>query len=61
MNIEEIANAMVYLAQNSEVRRQMAEAGYQRMMRKYKIEDMKKTYGKIYREAEKRQKNNIWR
>ena len=55
MNIEEIADAIVYLAQNPEMRRQMAEAGYQRLMYKYKIEDMKKTYRKIYREAEQRQ------
>lgn len=54
MNIEEIADAMVYLAQNPEVRRQMAEAGYQRLMRKYKIEDMKNLYEKIYQEAEQR-------
>ena len=34
---------MVYLAENPEERRQMADAGYQRLLRKYKIEDMKKT------------------
>ena len=55
MNIEEIANAMVYLAENPEERRQMADAGYQRLLRKYKIEDMKKTYAGIYREAARRQ------
>ena len=55
MNIEEIANAMVYLAQNPEVRKEMAEAGYQRLLRKYKIEDMKQTYERIYREAAERQ------
>ena len=55
MNIEEIANAMVYLAENPEERRQMANAGYQRLLRKYKIEDMKKTYVGIYREAAHRQ------
>ena len=55
MNIEEIANAMVYLAENPEERRQMANAGYQRLMRKYKMEDMKKTYAEIYREAARRQ------
>ena len=56
MNIEEIADAMIYLAQNQEVRKQMAEAGYQRLMRKYKIEDMKRTYQKIYKEATWRQR-----
>ena len=55
MNIEEIANAMVYLAQNPEVRKEMAEVGYQRLLRKYKIEDMKQTYERIYREAAERQ------
>ena len=59
MNIEEIASAMVYMAENPEIRRQMAEAGYKRLMRKYKIEDMKKTYENIYREAAQRQ-NLIW-
>lgn len=60
MNIEEIANAMVYMAQNPEARRRMANAGYCRLMRKYKIEDMKKTYEGIYREAAKRQ-NKVWK
>lgn len=55
MNIEEIANAMVYLAENPEERKKMAEVGYQRLMRKYKIEDMKETYAKIYQEAAERQ------
>lgn len=51
MNIEEIANAMVFMAENPKERKQMGEIGYQRLMKKYKIEDMKKTYAKIYREA----------
>ena len=59
MNVEEIANAMVYLAENPDIRRQMAEAGYQRLMSKYKIEDMKKTYERVYREAAQRQ-NLVW-
>ena len=59
MNIEEISHAMVCLAQNPEIRRQMGEIGYRRLMRKYKIEDMKKTYEKIYREAAQRQ-NLMW-
>lgn len=56
MNIEEIANAMVYMAENPEARKKMANAGYKRLMRKYKIEDMKKTYEGIYRNAAERQK-----
>lgn len=55
MNIEEIANAMVYMAENPEVRRQMANAGYRRLIRKYKIEDMKEMYESIYRKAAERQ------
>ena len=56
MNVEEIASAMVYLAENPEVRKKMAEVGYRRLLRKYKIEDMKKTYANIYREAAKRRR-----
>lgn len=59
MNIEEIANAMVYMAENPQARRCMANAGYRRLMRKYKIEDMKKTYEDIYKKAAERQ-NKIW-
>lgn len=59
MNIEEIANAMVYMAEHPEVRKQMASAGYKRLMHKYKIEDMKKTYEGIYMEAAQRQ-NKLW-
>ena len=59
MNIEEIATAMVHMAENPEMRRQMGEVGYRRLMRKYKIEDMKKTYDRIYREAAQRQ-NLVW-
>ena len=59
MNIEEISNAMVYMAQNPGLRRHMGEAGYQRLIRRYKIEDMKKTYETIYREASERQ-NVAW-
>ena len=59
MNIEEIANAMVYMAENPEARKHMANAGYKRLMRKYKIEDMKETYGGIYRKAAERQ-NKAW-
>ena len=59
MNIEEIAEAMVYLAENPKVREEMGKAGYRRLMRKYKIEDMKQTYEAIYREAAIRQ-NLVW-
>ena len=59
MNIEEIANAMVYMAEHPEERKRMARAGYRRLMRKYKIEDMKNVYEDIYRKAAERQ-NKVW-
>ena len=55
MNIEDIANAIVYMAENPEERKQMANAGYKRLIRKYKIEDMKETYSNIYKAAAMRQ------
>ncbi len=48
MNVEEIAEAMLEMAQNPEKRKRMGEAGYRRMMEKYQEEDMVKTYEKIY-------------
>ena len=55
MNISEIADAMVYMADHPQIRNEMGEIGYQRLMRKYRIEDMKKTYAGIYKEAAQRQ------
>lgn len=55
MNISEIADAMVYMADHPHIRNEMGEIGYQRLMRKYRIEDMKKTYAGIYKEAAQRQ------
>lgn len=48
MNVEEIAEALVELAQNPKKRKRMGENGYKRVMEKYKIEDMKATYQQIY-------------
>ncbi|MBQ7506037.1 MAG: GT4 family glycosyltransferase PelF [Lachnospiraceae bacterium] len=48
MNVEEIASAMVRMARNETERLQMGEAGYKRLMRKYKVEDMRDTYRSIY-------------
>ncbi len=48
MNIEEISQAILELANNSERRARMGENGYRRLMKKYKISDMKKTYNEIY-------------
>lgn len=55
MNVGEIAEAMVYMARNPEERKAMGEAGYKRLMKRYKIEDMKQKYEEIYRECAKRQ------
>ena len=49
MNAEEIAGAMVELARQKNRREAMGESGYKRLMAKYKIEDMKATYKKIYK------------
>ena len=48
MNVQEISEAMIFMAQNPDSREKMGEAGYKRMMRKYNVRDMRKTYGEIY-------------
>lgn len=48
MNVEEIAQALVELAGNPKKRKQMGENGFQRVMKNYRIEDMKETYQSIY-------------
>ena len=50
MNVEEIAAAMVDMAQKTEMRLQMGENGYRRVMAKYRVEYMQKTYWDIYRD-----------
>ncbi|MCM1065474.1 MAG: GT4 family glycosyltransferase PelF [Eubacterium sp.] len=52
MNVEEITAAILELAYSKEKRVEMGENGYKRLMAKYKIEDMRKTYQKIYRDIE---------
>lgn len=53
MNVEEISEAILILAGSEAKRRQMGENGYKRLMAKYRIEDMKETYQKIYCNAAK--------
>lgn len=48
MNVAEIADAMVQLARDKKLREKMGEAGYRRLMHKYRVEDMRKTYHDIY-------------
>lgn len=52
MNVENIADAMVTLAQNEDMARVMGEAGYKRLMKKYKVEDMRGMYERIYHNFE---------
>ena len=48
MNLEEISQAIVYLAHHPEERKRMGENGYQRVMARYRIEQMRDTYQSIY-------------
>ena len=50
MNIEEIAQAMLDMAANEKMRLEMGEIGYRRVMEKYRVENMQKTYWEIYRD-----------
>ncbi len=50
MNVEEIAQAMVDMARNEPMRRQMGESGYRRVMSGYRIQHMRETYRRIYRD-----------
>lgn len=48
MNLEEIAQAIVYLAHHPKECRQMGENGFRRVSARYRIEQMRSTYQKIY-------------
>lgn len=48
MNVSEIANAIVEMANKPEMRKNMGECGYERVKRRYRIEQMKETYKNIY-------------
>ena len=56
MNIEEIAQAMITMAEDQEERERMGEAGYKRVNAFYRIEQMKDVYREIYKELSDRQK-----
>lgn len=49
MNVQEIAGAMVHMAEHREETKMMGENGYHRLMKKYTIEKMKRTYNEIYK------------
>ena len=48
LNIGEIADAILKLAEDAETRARMGEIGYRRLMLKYKSEDMTRTYLNLY-------------
>ena len=48
MNVEEIANAFVMLANNPDLTKKMGEVGYKRLMEKYQLFQMKDSYKEIY-------------
>lgn len=50
MSVEEIAQAMVDLARNVPLRLEMGENGHKRVMAGYRIEHMRRTYRKIYKD-----------
>lgn len=50
MNTAELADAMIQMAQNPELVKDMGNCGYKRVMRSYRIEQMKQTYEEIYEE-----------
>ncbi len=49
MNISEITNAILKLANNPRLMKQMGEIGYQRLMAKYRSSYMEENYRKIYK------------
>lgn len=50
MNIQELAEAMLFLAENEEKRLEMGEVGYQRVKRFYQIGQMREKYQSLYEE-----------
>lgn len=48
MNVSEIAKAIVELAESPRKREEMGECGYKRVMKRYRIQQMKKTYEELY-------------
>lgn len=55
MNIQEIAQAMLDLAQNAEMRRRMGENGYRRFISEYQLSSMKEKYREIYQSLFRKQ------
>lgn len=53
MNVNEISQAMVTLANNEELRKKMGEHGFNRVNNLYRIEQMRNKYRDIYHEIAK--------
>jgi len=49
MNVSEISNAIVEMANSPAMREEMAQCGYKRVMKRYQLHQMKKTYRDLYR------------
>lgn len=52
MNVEEIGRSIVALALDPQRVQRMGETGYRRVMSRYKLEDMRETYRKLYYQLE---------
>ncbi len=51
MNTEELADAMVEMSRSKQLRERMGECGYRRVLSRYQIHQMQKTYADIYDET----------
>lgn len=50
MNLEEMSQAILYLARHPEERQRMGEVGYQRVCARYRIDQMHSAYQRIYQD-----------
>ena len=53
MSVSGLSEAMVHLAREPQLARQMGEIGYKRLMAKYQLSQMKETYHNLYRKMAK--------
>ena len=56
MNLEEISQAILYLAHHPEERRRMGEIGYRRVCAHYRIDQMHDAYQRIYRDFSEKER-----
>ena len=50
MNVQEIAQAMIDMAKNTSMRKEMGENGYKRAVTSFRVDQMQKTYEDLYKE-----------